>query len=112
MRREADGTITVGITDYGQLELNDIVFVYPASAGRTLRSGEKMAEIESTKVMWELAAPVAGEVLEVNAALDQKPELLNQDPYASGWIAKMRPSEPSQLDGLLDAAGYRAVIGA
>jgi glycine cleavage system H protein len=96
----------VGITDYAQRELGDIVFVQLAEPGTTVTAGEAIGEVESTKSVSDLFAPVSGTVVARNAALDDNPELVNSDPYGAGWLLELQPDDPAQLDELLDAAGY------
>ena len=105
--RTADGRIRVGITDFAQDALGDVVFVDLPTPGTTVESGGLIGEVESTKSVSEIYAPVAGEVVAVNASLADAPEQLNADPYGDGWICEIVPSDPSALDSLLDAAGYR-----
>jgi len=102
-------TGTVGITDFAQQELGDIVYVELPEVGGRIEAGTGMGTIESVKAVSELYAPVDGEVTEVNGALDAAPEQINQDPYGEGWLCKVRLSDPSQLDALLDASGYREI---
>ncbi len=102
----------VGITRYAADELGDVVFVELPRVGRTLSRGETFGVIESVKTASDLYAPVAGEVVEVNAALGGAPELINSDPYADGWIIRLRLVDPSEADLLKDADAYRALIGA
>ena len=102
--------VRVGITDFAQDNLGDVVFVALPEVGVTLDAGASFGEVESTKSVSDLYAPVSGHVVEVNAELEGTPELLNRDPYGEGWICVIGASDPSQLDGLLDAAGYRALI--
>jgi glycine cleavage system H protein len=99
--------IRIGITDYAQDALGDIVFVDLPGPGATIESGGLIGEVESTKSVSEIYAPVAGEVVAVNTGLMDAPELLNSDPYGEGWICEIAPSDPGAVDGLLDAAGYR-----
>lgn len=106
LRREADGTVTVGITDYAQHSLGDLVFVEVPQPGRQLGSHEACAVVESVKAASDVYAPVAGEVVAANERLANEPELLNSDPYGEGWLFRLKPSNPADLDGLLDAAGY------
>ena len=106
---EAD-RVRVGITDFAQDNLGDVVFVALPQVGVTLDAGASFGEVESTKSVSDLYAPVSGEVVEVNAELEATPELLNRDPYGEGWICVIAASDTSQLDGLLDAAAYRALI--
>lgn len=107
---DADGVVRVGITDYAQDALGDVVFVDVPEVGRTVAAGESFGEVESTKSVSDIYAPVAGEVVEVNTELADAPERLNQDPYGEGWIYVIRPSDPGELDALLDGDGYRRLI--
>jgi glycine cleavage system H protein len=107
---DEDGLVTVGITDYAQDQLGDVVFVELPATGRSVAAREAVAVVESVKTASDIYAPVDGEIVEVNSALEGKPELLNQEPYGDGWMFRLRPSDPTSLAGLLDAAGYRAVI--
>ncbi|WCO65039.1 glycine cleavage system protein GcvH [Iamia majanohamensis] len=100
----------IGITDYAQDALGDVVFVQVPDAGTTVGVGDTVSEVESTKSVSEIYAPVAGSVAEVNADLGDAPERLNDDPYGDGWICTIEVSDPSQLEGLLDVAGYRGLI--
>ncbi len=102
----------VGITRYAADELGDVVFVELPRVGRTLTRGETFGVIESVKTASDLYSPVAGEVVEVNAALGGAPELINSDPYIDGWIIRLRLVDPSEADLLKDADAYRALIGA
>ena len=97
----------VGATVYGQEQLGDVVYVQIAKPGTSVESMGVLGELESTKVLYELHAPLAGEVVEVNPALDGKPELVNEDPYGEGWLVSIRPSDPAEVEELLDAAAYR-----
>ena len=99
-----------GITHFGQQELGDVVFVYLPKIGDRLKAGEKLLDIESTKVIWELFMPLSGEIVEVNQALDSAPELVNQDPHGGGWILALRFDNASELDALLDADAYAAFL--
>ena len=103
-------TVRVGITDHAQDQLGDVVFVQLPDVGSTVTSGAPVAEVESTKSVSEIYAPLDGEVTAVNEALGDTPELVNSDPYGSGWMMELRLTDPSALDGLLDADAYRAVI--
>jgi glycine cleavage system H protein len=105
-RAEGD-RIRVGITDYAQDALGDVVFVDLPSQGTTVEAGGLLGEVESTKSVSEIYAPVAGEVVAVNDALTEAPETLNADPYGSGWICELVPSDPASLESLLDSSGYR-----
>ena len=108
-RREGD-TITVGITDHAQAELTDIVFVELPEVGKEVSQGDPILVLESVKAASDIFAPVAGSVTEVNEALDSDPSLVNTSPYGDGWIYKMSVSDPSELDGLLSAAGYGEIL--
>src|SRR5664280_221822 len=103
----ADGRVRVGITDFAQDALGDVVFVDLPGTGGTVEPGGLIGEVESTKSVSEIYAPVAGEVVAVNAGLADAPELLNSDPYGEGWICEIAPTDASEVDALLDAAGYR-----
>jgi glycine cleavage system H protein len=100
-------TITIGITDYAQDSLGDVVFVEAPEVGTEVAVTDTFTEVESTKSVSDIYAPVSGTIAEANASLDDQPELLNSDPYGDGWIVKIEMSDPSQLDGLMDAAAYR-----
>ncbi len=101
----------VGITDFAQGQLGDIVFVDVPSVGETLSQYEVFGTIEAVKTVSDAFLPVGGEVLEFNEALDADPALVNKDPYGEGWMVKVKMSEPAQLDTLLSAAEYEALIG-
>lgn len=106
----ADGdstTVTIGITDYAQDALGDVVFVEELEVGTEVSAADTFTEVESTKSVSDIYAPVSGTISEANPALDDRPELLNDDPYGDGWIAKIEMSDPTQLEGLMDAAAYR-----
>lgn len=105
-----DGRVRIGITDYAQDALGDVVFVQVPEAGAAVDAGATISEVESTKSVSEIYAPVAGTVAAVNADLADAPERLNEDPYGEGWICELEVSDPSQLDGLLDVDGYRSLI--
>ena len=109
-RLEADGTVTVGISDHAQEALGDVVFVELAEVGATFEAEGQAGVVESVKAASDIYAPVAGEVIAVNEELSDSPELLNSDPYGA-WIFKLNPSNPDDLKNLLDAAGYKAAIG-
>lgn len=109
-RLEADGTVTVGISDHAQEALGDVVFVELAEVGKVFAAGDAAGVVESVKAASDIYAPVGGEVLAVNEALADSPEQLNEQPY-DAWIFKLKPSSPADLDKLLDAAGYKAAIG-
>ncbi|MBI6556148.1 glycine cleavage system protein GcvH [Pseudomonas sp. LY-1] len=109
-RLEADGTVTVGISDHAQEALGDVVFVELAEIGKAFAAGDAAGVVESVKAASDIYSPVAGEVIAVNEELSGSPELLNSDPYGA-WIFKLKPSTPADLEKLLDAAGYKAAIG-
>ncbi|MBV4538977.1 MULTISPECIES: glycine cleavage system protein GcvH [Pseudomonas] len=109
-RLEADGSVTVGISDHAQEALGDVVFVELAEVGKVFAAGDAAGVVESVKAASDIYAPVGGEVIAVNEALGDSPEELNNDPYAA-WIFKLKPANPAELDKLLDAAGYAAAIG-
>lgn len=102
--------IHVGITDYAQDALGDVVFVQVPDQGATVAAGQGISEVESTKSVSDIYAPVAGTIVEVNDALDSAPETLNADPYGEGWICVIEVTDASALDGLLDAEAYRSLI--
>jgi glycine cleavage system H protein len=105
--RLEDGKARIGITDYAQDALGDVVFVQVPEVGSTVAAGDTFGEVESTKSVSEIYAPLAGTVVEVNPELETSPELVNSDPYAAGWIAVIEPSDASDAGTLLDAAAYR-----
>ncbi len=105
-----DGIGTVGITDYAQEQLGDVVFVELPEAGKTLAKGDEAAVVESVKAASELYAPVSGEVTEANDALAEDPAQVNSDPLGGGWFFKIEIAEPSELDGLMDEAAYKAYV--
>lgn len=99
-------TATLGISDYAQDQLNDIVFVELPSVGATFAAGDTVAVVESVKAASDIVTPVAGTVIEVNQTLERQPEIINSDPYEKGWIVKLKVSDASGADGLMDAAAY------
>jgi glycine cleavage system H protein len=106
-----DGDVaTVGITDFAQSELGDIVFVDITTLGETLAKGEKFGDIEAVKTVAEAYMPMSGEVLEVNDELESAPELVNSDPYGQGWMIKIKCSDLSEFDKLLSAVQYKEII--
>ena len=102
----------VGITDYAQSELGEIVFVEIETEGENIAAGNTFGSVEAVKTVSDLFMPVSGEVLEVNPALEAQPELVNSDPYGEGWMIKVAVPDAAELDNLLDAAAYAALIGA
>lgn len=103
---DAPATVRIGITAYAQDALGDIVFVTLPAEGTAVEAGQTVGEIESTKSVSDLYAPVSGTIVATNGALENRPELINSDPYGEGWIVEISVSDPSQVDGLLDAASY------
>ncbi len=109
VRREADGTVTVGITEHAQELLGDMVFVELPEVGRALTAEEDCAVVESVKAASDVYAPIDGEVTEANSALEDSPEIVNKDPYGDGWLFKMKPADDSEIDALLDAEAYQVI---
>lgn len=109
-RVEEDGTVTVGITDHAQDLLGDVVFVELPEVGRSVTAGEECAVVESVKAASDIYAPVSGEIVAFNEALGDTPELVNSEPYAGAWFFKIKPSDSSELDNLMDAEAYGASI--
>ena len=105
-----DGTAVVGITDHAQGALGDLVFVEAPEVGSVVASGDAFGVVESVKAASDLLSPVGGEVLEVNSALDDTPEMVNTDPYGDGWLVRMQPSDASEMDSLMDAAAYEQFL--
>lgn len=106
LKLETDGTALVGISDYAQNSLGDITYVQLPAVGTDLNAGDSFGVVESVKAASDVYAPVAGTVVEVNAALEGAPELVNQAPYGDGWLLKLKVANPADADALLDAAGY------
>ena len=107
---EAEGSVRVGITHYAQDQLGDIVYVSLPSVGEKVSSGAACGELESTKSVSDVYAPIDGEVVAVNESLDATPELVNNDPYGGGWLFEVVPADPSQLDALMDATAYESSL--
>jgi glycine cleavage system H protein len=105
-----NGTITMGITDHAQELLTDIVFVELPQVGKKVKQMQPLAVVESVKSVSDVYSPVSGEVLEVNSVLEAHPELVNQDAFGDGWIAKLKMDDPGELANLMDAAGYEGMI--
>jgi glycine cleavage system H protein len=111
VRTADDGTVRIGITAYAQDALGDVVYVSLPSVGESVASGDACGEVESTKSVSDLYAPIAGEITAVNGALDSTPELVNTDPYGEGWMYELRPADPGALEALMDRAAYQAQLG-
>ena len=109
IRVEGDEAL-VGITDYAQSELGEIVFVDVPTVGEVVPQGEVFGSVEAVKTVSDLNMPATGEVLEFNEALNDQPELVNNDPYGEGWMVKITVNDPAELDNLLDAEGYKAIL--
>ena len=108
--RVADDHATFGITWYAQDALGEVVFFDPPEVGASVSASQSYAEVESVKAVSDVIAPLSGEVTEVNEAVSETPELINEDPYDAGWLVKIRLSNPSEVDGLLDASAYKAQL--
>lgn len=106
VRADDDGTATVGISDHAQAQLGDMVFIELPEPGMSCEQGDACAVVESVKAASDVYAPLTGEIIENNSALEDSPELVNSDPYGDGWLFRMQLSVPSELDGLLDAEAY------
>ena len=111
VRKTSDGNAEVGITDYAQGELGDVVYVELPSVGTKLGKHDVFGTIEAVKAVSELFSPLAGEVVEVNGRLDGEPALVNSDPYGAGWMIRLKPDDASAVDSLMDAAGYSKHLG-
>ncbi len=105
-----DGNARVGITDHAQHQLTDIVFVELSKVGTKVRPGDVIGQVESVKTVAAISAPVGGEIVEVNAELEDAPQKFNESPYGDGWVAVIKMDDPSEYEGLLDAAGYRGKL--
>lgn len=112
LRLEADGSVTVGITDHAQELLGDVVFVELPAVGAELAADEQAGVVESVKAASDVYSPIAGEVVAVNEALEASPELANTDPYGEAWFFRIKPASAADLDALMDAAAYAKEIGA
>ena len=110
VRVEADGSVTVGITDHAQALLGDLVFVETPEAGTEATAGEACATVESVKAASDVYAPVSGEIAEANQDLADAPEKVNESPFDQGWLFRIRPSDASELDALMDAEEYAAMV--
>jgi glycine cleavage system H protein len=111
IKAAGDGVFAVGITDYAQGELGDIVFVELPKAGTRVQAMQSFGTIEAVKAVSDLYAPISGEVVESNAALDADPAAVNSDPYGAGWMIKVRADDPAEAEKLLDAAAYEKLVG-
>lgn len=107
--RQENGRVRIGVTDYAQDALGDVVYVEVPEVGSAVEAGQRISEVESTKSVSDIFAPVTGTIVEANAALDEHPERLNEDPYGQGWICVIETGGEEALDGLLDAAAYQAL---
>ena len=110
IRPEDDGTVTIGVTEHAQDMLGDMVFVELPEADSSIDVGEDCAVVESVKAASDVYAPLAGEVVAVNESLEDSPDLVNKDPYGEGWLFRMRPSDESAVDALLDPEAYKQVV--
>jgi glycine cleavage system H protein len=108
--RVEDGLVRIGITDYAQDALGDVVFVLVPAIGTDVKAGERFSEVESTKSVSDIYAPITGTIVEVNTDLADEPQRVNEDPYGEGWLCVIEPADPAELDALLDAAAYQAII--
>ena len=104
-------TATIGITDFAQGELGDIVYVEVETVDETLSAGETFGTVEAVKTVSDLYMPISGEIIEFNESLEAEPELVNREPYGNGWMVKVKMSDPSEVDGLMDKATYEASLG-
>ena len=111
VRKTTDGNVEVGITDYAQGELGDVVYVELPSVGTKLGKHDVFGTIEAVKAVSELFSPIAGEVVEINGRLDGEPALVNSDPYGSGWMIRLKPDDAASVDGLMDSAAYGKHLG-
>jgi glycine cleavage system H protein len=110
VRQESDGTVTIGITDHAQAALGDVTFVDLPKAGKTFSTGEVFGTVESVKAASDLYCPIAGEVVETNAQLNDSPDLVNREPYGGAWMIRVKPKNPAEVNQLLDAAAYSATL--
>ncbi len=110
LRRESDGSFTMGITDHAQHQLGELVYVELPDTGRAMKSGEALAVVESTKAASDVYAPVAGSVVGINPALTTEPELVNADPYGKGWLLRLQAADAGEVTALLDAVAYASLL--
>jgi glycine cleavage system H protein len=106
-----EGTVRVGVTDYAQMQLGDVVYIQLPPLGQTVAAGDAVGEVESTKSVSDVFAPVEGEVVARNDALEDSPDLVNSDPYGAGWMIEIKPAQPAAVDSLMAAEEYRTLIG-
>jgi glycine cleavage system H protein len=106
-----EGTVRIGVTDYAQTQLGDVVYIQLPRLGDSVSAGEPVGEVESTKSVSDVFAPVEGEVVGRNEALEDSPDLVNSDPYGAGWMIEIKPAQPAAVDSLMIAEEYRALIG-
>ncbi len=111
VRDNGDGTVTIGITDYAQAQLGDVVFWDGPKKGAALSRGKAVGTVESVKAVSDVYTPLSGEVVESNPGLDGAPDAVNSDPYGEGWMVRLRPSDPGELEGLMDGSAYEAYLG-
>jgi glycine cleavage system H protein len=110
VKKDGDDVLVVGISHHAQELLGDVVFVEVPEVGRLVEAGEEFSLVESVKAASDIYSPISGEIVAINEALEESPELINESPYGDGWIAKIRLADSQTLDGLLDAAGYAELI--
>ena len=110
VRLEDDGLVVIGITDHAQEALGELVFVEVPEEGQSFQRGDPCAVVESVKAASDVNVPVTGEVASINSALEESPELVNQNPYDDGWLLRLRPSDPAELDELLEADAYNRLL--
>ena len=110
LRLEEDGRVTIGITDYAQDSLGDVVYVELPEVGRSVKAGDEVAVIESVKAAGDIKIPLAGTIVEVNSALADAPELVNSDPLGEGWFFKLQPDDAAALDGLMNEDDYKKSV--
>ena len=108
--RVEDGLVRIGLTDYAQDALGDVVFVQVPTIGAEVKAGDRISEVESTQSVSDIFSPVTGTIVEVNTDLADEPQRVNDDPYGDGWLCVLRPADVSELDSLLDAAAYQAIV--
>lgn len=112
VRVDADGTATVGITDFAQEQLGDVVYIGVPEMGATVNGGEEAGVAESVKSASDVFSPVTGEVIEINEKLEDEPEIVNEDPYGDGWMFRVKLADEGELEGLMDAAAYAELVAA